>query len=122
METTWSQVVIQITSFMSLDNDWDGRGSDKIPQNKINKALALASYLNQANYDDPPNDIYPLPDGDIVFEWQMSDEVIRRLFVEDESVQEMITFAHTPAIHRPFENFSNWLESKFPNANNRTFG
>jgi hypothetical protein len=80
--TVWDKVSEQILAISRLVADWDGGGALAVRPELICSAMRLI-HLLQANGEAPPQDAYPLPDGNIILEWQFDDGVIRRIEVEE---------------------------------------
>lgn len=90
MSVNWFDVNKQITKIANLEADWDGEGSLPIPAEKICSARLLASVLEL--WEKPiPYDVYPLSDGNIIFEWRGEKGVIHRLEIESDGTGELMT-------------------------------
>jgi hypothetical protein len=95
--TLWEKLEEHILAFVGLEEDWDGAGAEKVRDELIRSALHLIRKL-QADRLSPPHDAYPLPDGNIILEWQHHDGVIERIEVEGVGLgQLMVTYPDAPA-------------------------
>jgi hypothetical protein len=80
--TMWEKAQDHILALMCLEENWDGEGASKVRPELIRSALRLANSLRGSG-EPAPHDVYPLPDGNIVLEWQYPDGVIDRIEIED---------------------------------------
>lgn len=96
MILTWDDANTYITSLSTLLNDWDGEGASVVPLELIRSARHLIDALQDKK--SVPQAIYPLHDGNIIFEWHHKHDVIERIEVEEYGKgTRMITFPNSPA-------------------------
>lgn len=97
----WENASRRLWSLRGLRKNWDGEGADEISAKYIASAAKLlvqlrfgtAEVLGKKVPQRPPDDIYPLCEGNIIMEWRLPEEVIVRVEVEGEGVgQIMITY------------------------------
>ena len=95
--TPWDQAQEHIRALLRLKPDWDGEGASPVRPDLIQSALQLTNKLI-ADEMAAPHDIYPLPDGNILLEWQQPDGIIQRIEIEEVGQGElMITYPDAPA-------------------------
>ena len=90
---------MRITYSNSCDwkEDWDGEGAPQIQPDLIGSVLHLVKQLME-ELRPAPQDVYPLPDGNIMLEWQHQDGIIERIEIEGVGRGElMITYPNAPA-------------------------
>lgn len=79
----WREVEAKVARLADLPSDWDEGGAAPVEANRIRSALILLRELPRLGFT-PVQDVYPLPDGIIVFEWQFADarRTIHRILIE----------------------------------------
>jgi hypothetical protein len=106
--TIWDKIFEQILAISRLETDWDGGGAPAVRPELIRSTMRLIHAL-RANGQAPPQDMYPLSDGNIILEWQFNNGVIWRIEVEGmEEGQMMITYPDKVAT---FSNLT-WTKSR----------
>ena len=86
----WEKVQEHVLKLLNLRSDWDGEGAPPIRHDLIRSALRLTEQL-MGERDDAPQDVYPLPDGSIILEWQHRGGVIERIEIEEVGHGELMT-------------------------------
>ena len=81
LEMGWEEAKENIQALVLLENDWDGEDASKICPLLIRSALYLAE-SERSKGRPAPHAVYPLPDGNIMLEWQHPDGIIERIEVE----------------------------------------
>lgn len=93
----WEKVQEHVLKLLNLRGDWDGQDAPPIRPDLIRSALRLTEQL-MGDGDDAPQDVYPLPDGSIILEWQHRGGVIERIEIEEVGHGElMTTYPDAPA-------------------------
>ncbi len=89
----WSRVAVALGKIATA-SPGDGSGLDvPVPPAVVRTSRALAHVLSNALGLPVPDGLYPLPDGEIVFEYRLPDGVIARYIVEGEGrAQLMISY------------------------------
>ena len=99
----WQKAQDQILAIARLDSGWEGASASPIHAPQIRSALMLMQHLKK-NGEYAPHDIYLLPDGNIMLEWQSPDDIIRRIEVEGDGCgQEMISYPDAEATFKNLE-------------------
>lgn len=97
----WKSVdekIIAITRVRAAE--WEAVGGVAPTQDVISSAWNLAHALRQAG-DPAPRHVYPLPDGNLMFEWHLHDGIICRIELEGANKgQQMLSFPDKPAEFR----------------------
>lgn len=80
---TWDDVRDHIYEFHHMKDDWDSYGAAAPSLEQVDAAMGFARAMERIGHP-VPRDVYPLPDGNVVFEWQMGgeDDLIYRIEVE----------------------------------------
>lgn len=73
---SWKVIENHINKLADLKPDWDDCGADVIKSEFIQSAHKLAQTLQKDGYN-PPDDIYPVNDGNIFFEWHLGKMIVR---------------------------------------------
>jgi len=106
----WERVREMILSLEHLEADWDGAGAPPVLGRIVRDAIRWCERL-ESHGSEAPITVYPLSDGNVILEWHLPDDVIKRIEIKPEGVaEEMITAPSAKAsfrtlpwhtIHRP---------------------
>jgi hypothetical protein len=69
---SWKRILDRLSSFRSLENDWDGQGACPPSSELLESASALAALLRERGLAAPAA-VAPGPAGTILFVWQEKD-------------------------------------------------
>jgi hypothetical protein len=86
----WDKAQDRIFALLRLRDDWDGAGASSVSVELVVAALRCLEWLRLADEPSAPHDVYLMPDGNIMLEWQYSDGLIRRVEVEGEGRGQMM--------------------------------
>ena len=65
----WDQVIEQLNTMMSLEDDWDGMGAEAPSREIIVSAIGLAEVFRSKGYP-PPTRVAATPSATVGLEWQ----------------------------------------------------
>jgi hypothetical protein len=97
-ELFWNRVSERILEISNLKDDWDGAGAIGVPDEIVNTAWMLFTYLRHAG-GGPPDRIVPGPDGSILFEWQYGNVYLEADIERPWVVEWMRKVGRTPGVH-----------------------
>jgi len=93
----WEQVKEQIIALEQLEPGWDGADAPSVPLRMVRATISWTEHLKLQDVD-PPHDVYPLSDGNVILEWQLPNDVIRRIEIKEDCVaREMVTYPSSAA-------------------------
>lgn len=81
----------RVEELARMEEDWDSYGALPVRPGVRTSALALIGLLAGRTSVAAPDDIYPTPDGNIVFEWRLPGQMIERLEVAGQGKLERMT-------------------------------
>jgi hypothetical protein len=64
----WSSVIDELLRIRTLEDDWDGEGTEAPHPALVDRAITLAQYL-QAKGDTPPDRVHASVNATVYFEW-----------------------------------------------------
>ena len=95
----WERVREMILALEHLETDWDGADAPPVPALTVRDAIRWSERL-AAQASEAPIAVYPLSDCNVILEWHLPDDVIKRIEIKPEGVaEEMIS---TPAAKASF--------------------
>lgn len=68
----WSVIYDQLLGIRSLDDDWDGEGSDAPKTDLVDGALTIATWLKSEGWEAPDRALASV-NGCVVLEWYLSE-------------------------------------------------
>ena len=88
------EVIMDILSFKSLSENWDGFGAIPVEVKSATNAIKLMDYIGEEVFCNVTN-YYPNPNGTITFEWENDQHEILSVEVGNETFTYFIDMAKT---------------------------